>query len=134
MDSVKEAPTYATFLELARRVATDTAFLSNPRPAMDHPAMQEIIAMGTPACQFIVDYWAEYPNSSLTLFHALRVITHASPPFPRQLQGRVREAEGAWASFLLGQGLVKNREIHWTAEAKWKIGAFIEEEGEGEKE
>ena len=109
------------FCELAKQVSEETGMMSSPRHAQEHEAVQEIIKMGIPACQYIVDYWATNQSEGPHFFYALRKIIESGPHFPKQLHGRVDMLEGAWASWLLEKGLIVEKEIDFTKDGKWRL-------------
>ena len=109
------------FLSLLEEIKRDTGASSSMQPAIEHPAMAKIIGMGLPACQLIVDYWAESPNDGPHLFYALREITQTSPTFPKQFYGKIKMLEGAWVSLLLEKGLIKEKEIDFQRNGTWKL-------------
>lgn len=109
------------FNELAKIIEQETGMHSTLEPTNNHWAMKKIIAMGIPACQFIVDYWVENPNIGPHFFYALEKITGLTPIFPKQFDGVILMLEGAWASLLLEKGLIKEKEAIFNRNGTWSV-------------
>ncbi len=88
------------FAELAARWREETAHMSKMFRAAEHPAYQEIIAMGERAVPLLL---AELESNGGHWFIALHRITGASP-VPEEDAGRVQKMTEAWIAWGRAQG------------------------------
>lgn len=89
---VGEAALEERFCELAQRWHEETAFYSMSWQICDHPAYQEIIAMGNAAVPWILRDLEERGGQ---WFQALREITGQSP-IAEADRGRIAKMTAAW--------------------------------------
>ncbi len=91
------------FKELVKIWTEETAFLSSLTMMVEHPAYQEIIAMGKEAVPWILNELKESPNF---WFYALYTIT-GEDPMPPEIHGKIEEMTQAWLEWGKNKGLVE---------------------------
>ena len=101
------APNQATFERLADEWVQDRPRGLDIHFMIEHPAYQQIIAMGPPAVPWLLQRLAQRPDH---WFVALHRITGASP-VPPESRGRFREMTDAWLEWGRQQGYT------WQADA-----------------
>ena len=94
------APDRATFAQLADQWERERPRGLDLHFTIEHPAYQQIIAMGPPAVPWLLQRLAERPDH---WFVALHRITGASPT-PPESRGRIREMTAAWQEWGRQQG------------------------------
>lgn len=93
-------PDRATFAKLADEWVRERPRGLDLHFTLEHPAYQQIIAMGPPAVPWLLQRLAERPDH---WFAALHQITGASP-VPPESRGRFREMTNAWLEWGRQQG------------------------------
>ena len=80
------------FLRLADEWKSETARLSSPRAIAEHPAYQEIIAMGKPVLPLV---FRDLKSNGGWWYPALRTLTGANP-VPERAEGKPPRNDDAW--------------------------------------
>jgi hypothetical protein len=91
------------FRRLEAQWQADTQFLSDPRRIINHPAFQQIIALGNEVVPFLLRDLQARP--SLWVW-ALPEIT-GQDPVPASDAGNIRKMSDAWVQWGRAQGLLR---------------------------
>lgn len=89
------------FEQLAMEWRRDTAFTSSASNLVDHPAYQEIIALGPPVIPLLLAELVRNPNH---WFFALRQLTGENPVAPED-RGRIKKMAEAWLCWARSKGI-----------------------------